>query len=663
MKKTILCWLSLIAALSINSQTIIESDSYGIDQYIEKCTDIPVLRPINGGTIFKITYEPETDWNNAMKGAFEYACKIWEEQLPNTLPLNIHVKIGTIHGSGKGKLLSKVQPTSYSFDNVDENLSSRIKYILLAEYNSGNNVTFVESINNEDFFNKPDITITYNRNMLDDFSYSLYNTPVDKYDFVTVVLRDIAKGLGFISGFTANSSTEVFQNLNKPKIYYETKIKEAIGTDDVHAAYQNATRGTLSLQVPYYGNLNLYAPSVWQNGISLNYFIPDGSKKISEILNYQLGRGSVIRDIIDNYNILFEYLQGWQTYNLTTGFNEETISSEGSTGNIFDYNGSIVVSSNSITTNKFDNNANLSEDHSNIVLKHRDNFRLSDFLFPYDYKYPDVDGAGSWLVSLLEKDGSWDLVYRLDTGSFDIPLQINMSDLRINSNHSKYQRTCDGYLRCRVTHYKKVYDNLYHRTKYEIQNHYFVLDYLPQKVKMGFNLTSSTFSTPQNSIADDYTQVIKININGLEGIDRVVVEQLDEGNDLPIKFEVPDFKKGYFYATVDKELYTRFAVNSYNKNGCTKSDYLTIAPLSPVQQLFDISLGSNKIDLTYSNRHYLFKNATYVIYSTTNNNILPLKKGVIETRNSTIDINDMNSGNYILVIRAQGGQQCLKFKK
>lgn len=27
-----------------------------------------------------------------MKWAFEYACKICEEQLPNTLPLNIHEK-------------------------------------------------------------------------------------------------------------------------------------------------------------------------------------------------------------------------------------------------------------------------------------------------------------------------------------------------------------------------------------------------------------------------------------------------------------------------------------------------------------------------------------------------------------------------------------------
>lgn len=663
MKKITLCLLSLIAALSINSQTTIESDSYGLDQYIEKCSDIPVLRKINGGTVFKVTYEPEEDWDNAMKGAFEYACKIWEEQLPNTLPLNIRAKIGTIRGSGNGKLLSKVQPTSYNFYDLDENLSSRIKYVLLAEYNTGHNVTFVDSINCEDFFDKPDITITYNKNMLDEFSYSLYNTPVNKYDFVTVVLRDIAKGLGFISGFTADSSTKVFQNLNKPKTYYETIIKEAIGTDDVHVAYQNTTQGTLSLQVPYLGNLNLYAPSVWQNGISLNYFIPDSTKNISEILNYQLGRGSVIRDITDNYKTLFKYLQGWQTYNLTTDFNGRTVSSEGSTGNVFDYNGSIAISSNSIAKTKLDNNATLYEDDFNSILNLQDNFVLSDFLFPYDYKYPDVDGTGSWLVSLLKKDGTWDLVYRQGTGTFDIPLQISMSDLNINSDHSQYQRTCDGYLRCRVTHYKQVYDNLYHRIKYVIQNYYYVLDYLPQKVKMGLNLTSSTISVQQNSIADDYTQIIKIYINGLEGIDRVVVEQLDEGNDLPIKFEVPDFKKGYFTATVDKELYTQFAVHSYNKNGTTKSDYLIVAPLSPVQQLFDIRLGSNRIDLTYSNRHNLLKNATYVIYSTTYNNVSPLKEGVIETRNSTIDISDINSGNYILKIRTQGSQQCLKFSK
>lgn len=96
MKKHTTFLLLTMAFNSLYAQTAIESDSYGLDQYIEKCTDIPIIRKINGGTVFKITYEPEEAWTNSMKGAFEYACKIWEEQLPSTLPLNIHAKIGSL---------------------------------------------------------------------------------------------------------------------------------------------------------------------------------------------------------------------------------------------------------------------------------------------------------------------------------------------------------------------------------------------------------------------------------------------------------------------------------------------------------------------------------------------------------------------------------------
>lgn len=46
MKKVTLFLLLLVVALSMNSQTLLESDSYGLDQYIEKCSDIPVLRQL-----------------------------------------------------------------------------------------------------------------------------------------------------------------------------------------------------------------------------------------------------------------------------------------------------------------------------------------------------------------------------------------------------------------------------------------------------------------------------------------------------------------------------------------------------------------------------------------------------------------------------------------
>ncbi len=86
MKKITLCLLLLAVTLSINSQTLIESDSYGIDQYIEKCSDIPVLRQINGGTVFNITFEPEEEWNNAMKGHSNMRVKYGKSSCPTLYP-------------------------------------------------------------------------------------------------------------------------------------------------------------------------------------------------------------------------------------------------------------------------------------------------------------------------------------------------------------------------------------------------------------------------------------------------------------------------------------------------------------------------------------------------------------------------------------------------
>ncbi|MCD8318791.1 MAG: hypothetical protein LUC45_08165 [Paraprevotella sp.] len=68
-----------------------------------------------------------------MKGAFEYACKIWEEQLPEALPLNITAKIGTVRGGGgTQKLLSNVTYNLYFFQSPMP-LSSQIKGVVLAE--------------------------------------------------------------------------------------------------------------------------------------------------------------------------------------------------------------------------------------------------------------------------------------------------------------------------------------------------------------------------------------------------------------------------------------------------------------------------------------------------------------------------------------------------
>ena len=652
--------------IASQGQTSTESDSYALDQYIEKCTDVPIVRQINGGTVFKVTYEPEELWDNSMRGAFEYACKIWEEQLPNSLPINILAKIGNIRGTNNMNLLSKVQSTTYDFANFETVLSSRMKYVLLAEHNSGHNVTYVDSITNVDFFNKPDIVITYNKSMLNSFSYSLDNTPVNKYDFVTVVLRDIARGLGFSFNMTANSQKQILEDARRPLTYYENIVRRAIGGNNLSEAYTNATQGSLTLSVNYYNNiLHLYAPTVWQNGISLNYLMPEEQKKFTELLSYNFGKGSVVRNIVDNYKNIFYDFQGWKTYNLTTGYPPVSVSSDGSSSNIIAYNGDITFSgANSYNQNNISKKMNtiLSASSKYEEITNANAFDLQSYLFPYNYIYPDKEGSGAWLISLLKKDGTWDLVYREPTGWFNIPLKTRMADWNISSNFEQYQRTCEGYIRCRITHYKEVYDQLYHREYYDIENHYYVLDYLPQQVKMRYSapLQTSSSTLAMVSTNDNYTQDIKISIKDLEGINRVVVEQLDEGNDLPIKFEVKDFKKGYFVANVDKELYTKFIVYSYNNNGSSKSETLVVQPL--VQSDFTVNFSDDNIRIN-SNLQKESGSINYSIYSSSTSSLMRVKEGVLNSQNPAIQISDLSKGTYILDIKSGNKRKSVKFVK
>lgn len=74
------------------SQYNFDYDTYYSDHYAGLLEELNVVRNINGGTVFKIDYEGI--WNNQMKGAFEYACKIWEEQLPQSMPIKLRQKLG-----------------------------------------------------------------------------------------------------------------------------------------------------------------------------------------------------------------------------------------------------------------------------------------------------------------------------------------------------------------------------------------------------------------------------------------------------------------------------------------------------------------------------------------------------------------------------------------
>ncbi len=639
MKNLLLIFLFLTFHVSIFSQEIIELDSYGSDKYVGTHVDLLTKREINGGTVFHISYEG--NWDNDMKGAFEYACKIWEETLPNCLPINIIAKIGTIRGTSSNKPLSKVGYITYNekFDYDESILSSRVKGTVMKEFTYGFPRQFVDSIFDMSFFEKPDIILTYNRDRLNDFCFSIDSVPVDKFDFVTLVLRDIAKALGFSSNITANTDKKKINFTGKKSTPFEKIIFKELGNDSF-SAYEKATKGRLDVNIPEMGACSLYAPTTWKNGYSLNAFIPNSNVKITELLTYDFGRGMVLRDIADaKYPKIFEKFLCWDDRSLLTGVNSNKVKEVGNTTNLIHYQGAT-----SIPLPSFLNQSMNIDENTRVIQTKNMSDSLFDYLAPYGICQGDNTGFQGWQIAVLKKDGTWDVIYENDD-YHETNLHVCVNDFLFHCSSSEYARSCDGYLRCRVVFRVQNFDNLYHKSYYQVNVAYYVLDYLPQEPELNYAGIVSVNET--QTIANDYTDDVKICMKNLEGTERIIVEQLDEGNDMPTIYEIKDFKKGFFVPTVDKELYTEFKVIAVNKNGQTQSETIEVPPTSPMYSNVDVCISDNTIELKNVSKR--MKKIPYEIYTVTDY----ISRNIISkvTSNCTIDISNLAKGKYILILK------------
>lgn len=73
---------------------------------------LPVERKIYGGTIINVTYKG-SQISKTIKGAFEYACKLVEENIPTTFPLNINMEFTSFTDAN---CLAQVETYSVSSD-------------------------------------------------------------------------------------------------------------------------------------------------------------------------------------------------------------------------------------------------------------------------------------------------------------------------------------------------------------------------------------------------------------------------------------------------------------------------------------------------------------------------------------------------------------------
>lgn len=136
-------------------------------------------------------------------------------------------------------------------------------------------------------------------------------------------------------------------------------------------------------------------------------------------------------------------------------------------------------------------------------------------------------------------------------------------------------------------------------------------------------------------------RMVRIKMHGIDGLDRVVIERLRQGSRAPSRFEVYDFKKGYFETDVDADRSTQFTPIAYNAYGSTRGEPVTV------------EAASAGIALVPS------ANAGYRAYAVTNPQT-PVR--LAANADGTPDTSPLTPGIYIVVGRADNSIQKILVK-
>lgn len=635
--KKILLFVACMAVYLHGFSQIAVNTTTDLSNYTNTCNyGLPVVRSVNGGA--KILVDYEGDWPNYMKSAFQYACEIWEEVMPTTIP--IHITAIMEESADGSDVLSEVEYLKYPIENPVSPMSvkAQLKSLIYNDMVRYVNHNYADSVN-LDFFQNEDIAITYYKDNIDEnCSFWLSNTcDSGKYDFVTIVLRDIAKGFGLvwevnlkIQSIAKNNLTPFQQYIDNALMPYTTRLQ----------ALNKATQGTLVISTDDNVTYTLYAPTQWKQLVSLSFFVPNSTKKVTRLMRYDFGRETLVRNLNDaDAKWFFRSLLKWEDYGIATGFDGYEVTGT-TTSDIIDIdNGSISLTA----------NTNLRNTHPSFIVNnavgHSKSVNYNQNFYVYRFS-PTYYGFGGWTISVMKNDGSWDLLYTQPTGT---TLDVNISDLNL-SNLSNYSITCDGYLRCRVVYYDE-YNAI-------LQEYHYLINCPPRKATMKKDKVLP--------VIDEYMRDVVIGLGNLEGVTRIVVEQKDEG-DVPFYYEVSDFKKGYFVATLDKELSSTFRVRTYNTKGNVWSNTYTIPALSPLANGFcPIYKVSNDIILISPKAERLKDLNLYRHYKISRLSFLATKmvcEGEIDSKGS-IDISNLESGTYALrVTDVDGNLHEMKFTK
>lgn len=241
------------------------------------------------------------------KVAFEYAVSIYEKTISSTVPIMVSANWKELQGN----YLALSGPASFHKNFNDAPVSGIYYPVALAEKLMG------RSINGE---KEADIICSFNSKHPWYFGTD-GNTEMGRYDFVSVVLHELAHGFG-ISGFLTDEDGKgkINNRGNAPSVYdyYIYNVDNQQITDNSLFSspsvqlHQQLVSNKLNLNCSTDCTQNktkIYAPTKWSSGASI-YHLTSATNSASELMSPTLRKGEAIHNPgKDTYDVLNKI--GW----------------------------------------------------------------------------------------------------------------------------------------------------------------------------------------------------------------------------------------------------------------------------------------------------------------------------------------------------------------
>ena len=554
-------------------------------------------RKIYGGTVIIPTYVG-SGFNSTIRNAFDYACKIWEEQIPTIYPLNIEVRMASLIGDST---LAMVEP-KFTLGNLMSPSVNDTENAIIKRYAQFD--TGWRGAGASNFIGLTDAVITFNSNKLFSYKTSTNNIDSDKYDFISVAIQAIGKVLGFyMMAYYDGTNLNALNNCNQFTRY--------VLNNQQSLSYTNT--------INYINGYSLFRPSVYDSNYSLNYFSINSASNETLFMQPGISTGTAIRYVGKSMQRFFSLL-GFE-WPITTGMNGTEFEPT-SPDDALDYS--------------WGDGDGLNNNGSKVF----------DRTFSYNNYFNECNENRPEGKYILMANGAW---------------QAYTSLSQINPRDTIYARSFDGYLRLMEVEYIPYgpgwsYTNhvISHKLckcppqkpAFEMSS-YSISDMDKRSTVQGERRQHSTDATLDD---DDFLDVI-IGFERTEGCTSILVEQTDSDWPIPYTYFVNP-SDGCFTAYMIRQYPSSFKLTYVNNKGQTQSQSKVIDLSSTRERTLMAETHDDNTTLHYtlsggSNDESF--SGTYSIVDL--NTFRTVGQGEISGPTGDIDVSRLSNGLYSFSIR------------